>query len=181
MGRSSLNTNEIRRLLVALDDELRSRGKAATLFIVGGAAMALAYNADRATDDVDGTFQPRDVVLEAAAAVAAKARSWGWSDIDSSWLSDGVVQMMPPEPDDHPRSEKIGPALTISIASPEFVLATKAMVTRQSQGDIDDAVVLCTILGVTSQEQLERIVARYFPGRRFGSQELFFKRIIDAL
>lgn len=50
--------------------------------------MALAYNVDRATDDVDATFQPRDVVLDAAETVAAEAKTWGWSDIDKYWLSD---------------------------------------------------------------------------------------------
>lgn len=86
-----------------------------------------------------------------------------------------------PEPDDHPRSEKIGSSLTVSVASPEFVLAMKAIVTRQAQGDVDDAVVLCHLLGVTNETQLEAVVARYFPGRNFGSQELFFERIIDSL
>jgi len=181
VSRKQLSASDIRQLLTALDKELQRQGKAATIFIVGGAAMALAYNADRATEDVDGTFEPRDVVLDAAKTVAAEANSWGWSDIDTSWLSDGVAQMMPPLPDDHPYSEKIGPALTISIGSPEFVLAMKAMVTRKSMGDLDDAVVLCRMLNITTQMQLEDVVARYFPGRKFGAQELFFERIIDSL
>ncbi|MDM3927849.1 MULTISPECIES: DUF6036 family nucleotidyltransferase [Mycobacterium avium complex (MAC)] len=73
-----MNADEIRQLLTALDKELQRKGKAATIFIVGGAAMALAYNADRATDDVDATFQPRDVVLDAAETVAAEAKTWGY-------------------------------------------------------------------------------------------------------
>jgi len=181
VSRKQLSASDIRQLLTALDKELQRQGKAATIFIVGGAAMALAYNADRATEGVDGTFEPRDVVLDAAKTVAAEANSWVWSDIDTSWLSDGVAQMMPPLPDDHPYSEKIGPALTISIGSPEFVLAMKAMVTRKSMGDVDDAVVLCRMLNITTQMQLEDVVARYFPGRKFGAQELFFERIIDSL
>ncbi|MEB3023388.1 hypothetical protein [[Mycobacterium] crassicus] len=171
-----MTASEIRQLLVDLDAELQQRGKAATLFVVGGAAMALAYNASRATDDVDGTFEPRDAVLEAAAAVAEQ-----WPGLDSSWLSDGVIQLMPPLPDDHPRGEIIGPALTVSIASAEYVLAMKAMVSRKSQGDVDDAVALCLQVGVTNEPQLEDVVARYFPGRQFGSQELFFERIIESL
>lgn len=176
MSGHELTGSEIRELLTELDAELWSRGKAATIFIVGGAAMALAYNADRATADIDGTFQPRDAVLSAAAAVASRRPG-----LDASWLSDGVSQMMPPTPDGHPRSERIGPALTISIASPEYVLAMKAMVTRHGQGDVDDAVTLCKLLHVASQDQLETVVSRYFPGRRFGAQELFFERIIDSL
>ncbi|AFA75564.1 hypothetical protein GPOL_c45630 [Gordonia polyisoprenivorans VH2] len=172
----TLTASEIRELLRALDSELQARGKAGVLFIVGGAAMALAYNADRATEDVDGTFEPRDVVLQAAASVAARE-----GDLDPNWLSDGVAQLMPPLPDDHPRSEQIGPALVISIASPEYVLAMKAMVTRKSQGDIDDAVALCHLLSIRTQEALEAVVSRYFPGRRLGAQELFFERIIESL
>lgn len=182
MSSRSLTAEKIRRLLKALDQELQRRGEAATIFVVGGAAMALAYKADRATDDVDGTFRPRDAVLIAAQTVTEEARSsWGWSDMDNSWLSDGVIQLMPPEPEDHPRSEKIGPALTLEIAYPEYVLAMKAMVTRQAQGDVDDAVVLCHMVGVTNQPELEDVVARYFPNRNLGSQELFFERIIDEL
>lgn len=88
---------------------------------------------------------------------------------------------MPPEPDDHPRSEQIGPALAVEIASPEYVLAMKAMTTRKSEGDLADAVYLCRMLGISDETGLENNVRRYFPGGQFGSQELFFERIIEAL
>jgi hypothetical protein len=88
---------------------------------------------------------------------------------------------MPPEPDDHPRGERIGPALVIEIASPEYVLAMKSMTTRKSDGDLADAVHLCRLLGISNENALESTVRKYFPGGRFGSQELFFERIIDSL
>lgn len=96
--------------------------------------------------------------------------------LDQHWLSDGVSQLMPPMPDDHPRSETIGPALMVSIASPEYVLSMKAMVSRKSQGDLDDAVALCGLVGITNQDQLEAVVSRYFGSRSFGAPELFFER-----
>jgi hypothetical protein len=40
------------------------------VFIVGGAAMALAYDATRVTRDVDSLFVPHGVVLEEARNVA---------------------------------------------------------------------------------------------------------------
>ena len=61
------------------------------------------------------------------------------------------------------------------MASKEF------MTTRKSDGDLADAVHLCTLLGVSTEAELEAIVRRYFPGGRFSAQELFFERIIDAL
>ncbi len=170
-----LNAEQIRALLAELDVELQRRGREARVFVVGGAAMALAYRADRVTDDIDGMFTPRDVVLEAAAVVAEK------NGLGPHWLSDGVLQLLPPVQDEHPRSEWIGPALTLEIASPEYVLAMKAMAARQSAGDRDDAVALCRLIDVRTQEQLEAVVGKYFPGGRYGAQELFFERIIEGL
>ena len=165
----------MRELLVELDAELQRIGKAAMIFIVGGSAMALAYNTERASADIDGTFEPRDVVLDAAAVIARRR------NLDRNWLSDGVRDFMPPVPDDHPRGERIGPALVIEIASPEYVLAMKSMSTRKSDGDLGDAVHLCRMLEISDEAALEGIVRRYFPGGRFDPQELFFERIIDAL
>lgn len=175
MSKAEFTADEMRELLRDLDAELQRIGKAASIFVVGGAAMALAYNTERASADIDATFEPRDVVLDAAAVVARRR------NLDKNWLSDGVRDYMPPSPDDHPRSERIGPALVIEIASADYVLAMKAMTTRKSVGDLDDAVYLCRLLGISDETVLENTVRRYFPGGQFGSQELFFERIIDAL
>ena len=175
MARREFTAREMRELLAELDKELQRLGKAATVFIVGGAAMALAYNAERASADIGATFEPRDVVLDAATVVA---RRFG---LNRNWLSEGVRHFMPPVPDDHPRGERIGPALVIEIASPEYILAMKSMTTRKSDGDLADAVHLCTFLGVSTEAELKAIVRRYFPGGRFSAQELFCERIIDAL
>ncbi len=175
MSKKEFTAEEMRELFRDLDAELQRIGTAASIFVVGGAAMALAYNTDRASADIDATFEPRDVVLDAAAVVARRR------NLDKNWLSDGVRDYMPPEPDDHPRSERIGPALVIEIASPAYVLAMKAMTTRKSDGDLADAVYLCRMLGISDEADLENTVRRYFPGGQFGSQELFFERIIEAL
>ena len=45
-----------------LDEELSRRGVRAELFVVGGAAMAIAYDARRTTTDVDAIFVPSEVV-----------------------------------------------------------------------------------------------------------------------
>jgi hypothetical protein len=42
----------------------------ADVFVVGGAAMALAYDAARVTRDVDAVFIPHGIVLEEARNVA---------------------------------------------------------------------------------------------------------------
>lgn len=181
VSHTPLPTNVIRELLGALDMELQRQGKAAVIYVVRGTAMALIYHADRATAAVGGTFARCEVVFAAAKAVAAQAHIASLASIDESWLGDGVGQIMRPQIDDQPRSDKIGPALTVSIAPPDFVLALKALAAQQGRRDLEDAVALCRMLGITTTAQLETLIAMYFPGRPFGAHEMRFDSIIDAL
>ena len=57
-------------------------GVAADVFVVGGAAMALAYDATRVTRDVDAVFKPHGIVLEEARKVADDLGLPYW------WLND---------------------------------------------------------------------------------------------
>src|SRR5262244_2717073 len=77
MGRA-----EIERAFTALGERLVRRGVVADLFIVGGAAMALAYDAVRVTRDVDALFVPHGVVLEEARKVAEQL------DLPPWWLNE---------------------------------------------------------------------------------------------
>jgi hypothetical protein len=61
---------------------LMKRGVVADVFIVGGAAMALAYDATRVTRDVDSLFVPHGVVLEEARNVAEDLGLPAW------WLNE---------------------------------------------------------------------------------------------
>jgi Nucleotidyltransferase of unknown function (DUF6036) len=45
-----------------LGDRLLRRGVIADIYIFGGAAMALAYDARRATRDIDAVFKPHGIV-----------------------------------------------------------------------------------------------------------------------
>ncbi|HXL88102.1 MAG TPA: hypothetical protein VN969_03810 [Streptosporangiaceae bacterium] len=65
-----LDRVQLERAFTALGERLLRRGVVADIFIVGGAAMALAYDATRVTRDVDSLFKPHGVVLEEARNVA---------------------------------------------------------------------------------------------------------------
>jgi methylmalonyl-CoA mutase cobalamin-binding subunit len=74
-----LGRDEIRALLDDLSAELSKRGARADLFLVGGAAIAVAYDSARATRDLDAVFLPTDVVRQAAISVAERrglAKDW---------------------------------------------------------------------------------------------------------
>ena len=69
-GSVLLDRAQIEQAFTALGDRLVRRGVVADVFIIGGAAMALAYDATRVTRDVDSLFVPHGVVLEEARNVA---------------------------------------------------------------------------------------------------------------
>lgn len=59
----------LERAFTALGDRLVRRGVVADVFIVGGAAMALAYDATRVTRDVDSLFVPHGQRHEAGSVL----------------------------------------------------------------------------------------------------------------
>ena len=77
-----LDRVQLERAFTALGERLLRRGVVADIFIVGGAAMALAYDATRVTRDVDSLFKPHGVVLEEARNVAQDLGLPAW------WLNE---------------------------------------------------------------------------------------------
>jgi hypothetical protein len=71
-----------------LGDRLALRGLIADVYVFGGAAMAWAYDARRATRDIDAVFQPHGVVLEEARAVAGELGLPLW------WLNEQATRPM---------------------------------------------------------------------------------------
>jgi hypothetical protein len=80
-----------RTLFRRLGDRLARRGVVADLYVFGGAAMALAYDARRSTRDVDAVFQPHGVVLDEARAVAAELGlpQWWLNEQASAYVAPG--------------------------------------------------------------------------------------------
>src|SRR5258707_12162202 len=64
-----MDRGEIIAALTDLAAELQRRGVSADMYVVGGAAIALAFDERRATHDIDAVFEPKNVVYEAAAVV----------------------------------------------------------------------------------------------------------------
>jgi len=92
-----LDRAQLERAFTALGDRLIRRGVVDDVFIVGGAAMALAYDATRVTRDVDSLLVPHGVVLEEARNVARELGLPMW------WLNEqasvcppvGIGRVMP--------------------------------------------------------------------------------------
>jgi Nucleotidyltransferase of unknown function (DUF6036) len=55
---TSFDAEQLRSLLAELSSRLEERGVKGEMFLVGGAAMALAYSRRRATADIDAVLSP---------------------------------------------------------------------------------------------------------------------------
>lgn len=150
-----LGRAELERAFAALGDRLVRRGVVADLFIVGGAAMALAYDANRVTRDVDATFVPHGVVLEEARNVADTMGLPPW------WLNEQASAYVSTQRDDGKREVFDHPGIRVMAASPEHVFAMKAFAARSR--DEEDLRALAEIIGVTALSMALKICDRFFP------------------
>lgn len=154
-----------------LDGELERLGRRADIFVVGGAAMAIAYDARRATADVDAIFVPTEEVGEAARRVA---ETMGLPD---GWLNDGAKAFVPGDDPDQTQVYE-GSSLQVATASPRFLLAMKLLASRVER-DRDDIRFLFRLCGFsTAREGLDLVAAAYpvrvIPARtRFMLEEMF--------
>jgi hypothetical protein len=170
-----LTRQRILDLFEQLDGELCRAGVRGDVFIVGGAAMAVAYDARPATRDVDGIWQPSSEVREAIHRVAAHH-----DDLERDWLNDGVKAFLPGDDHGGPGVVYDGDCLTVSAASPEYLLATKLLASRVSR-DEDDILLLYRLCGLTTVDQGLELVERYYPGRPIEAKVRFFlQELLDG-
>jgi predicted nucleotidyltransferase len=154
-GSVLLDRAQIERAFTALGDRLVRRGVVADVFIVGGAAMALAYDATRVTRDIDSLFVPHGVVLEEARSVAQDLGLPAW------WLNEQASVYISGKDDPDKRRVFDHPGLRVTAASPRHIFAMKALAARTR--DVDDLRMLADIIGVDSAETALQICAEFFP------------------
>jgi hypothetical protein len=143
---------DIESLLEALSARLRARGVAASLYIVGGAAIALRdVSPHRRTGDVDALMVPEEDVLEAAREVAAERA------VRSTWLNSSVRPYVPPLPEEAKRPPTTE-GLVVHLAPDEHLLAMKTIAAR-GQRDMRDIVPLAHRLGITRAQELVALVS----------------------
>lgn len=158
IGGGQLDADGVRALFGELSDRLADAGVAAQLFVVGGAAMALAYDADRFTRDVDALFVPAPEVRRIAEEMS------GPFGLEPDWLNDAAKGFLP-GPDEHPRTVFESESLLVQVPSPEYLLAMKLHASRDDR-DLDDAALLFNRLGyASSQKCIDLLTATYSSGQ----------------
>ena len=169
---AGLGREDIRALLDDLSQELAARGARAELFLVGGAALAVAYDATRATRDLDAVFIPTEVVRQAATAVADR------EGLAEDWLNDAVKGFLPgPDPD----AQRFYSSDSLIVASPRYLLAMKLFAAR-AEIDADDIVLLYRQLGFTTVDEGLDLVEQAYPGRPIPAKVRFLlTEIVDSM
>lgn len=114
----------------ALSEELGARRARGKVFVVGGAAMALAYSDRRSTRDIGAIFEPKAVVYKAAHRVAEQL------NLPDDWLNDAAKSFAPGQ-DHEQRVVFTSPSLEVAAASPRYLLAMKLLASRVDQ-DTED-------------------------------------------
>jgi len=117
--------------------------------------MALAYDARRATRDIDAVFQPHGVVVEEARAVAAEMGLPQW------WLNEQASAYVARGQDSNAPRVFDHPGLRVSAASPEHLLAMKVLAARRR--DAEDIRFLVKHLQLGRVEDVLALCADIFP------------------
>ena len=169
--KSSFGKQELIEAFELLDEELEFLGIRAELFVVGGAAMAIAYDIRRTTTDVDAIFVPTVAVRKAAAIVAGRL------GLAPDWLNDGAKGFAPGN-DPAQLSVFEGRSLSVAVASPRYLLAMKLLASRTDR-DVDDIRALYELCGFSTAEEGLNLLTSFYPERvilprvQFLLQELF--------
>jgi hypothetical protein len=156
----------ILQALQALGEELTREGVRAEIFIVGGAAMALAYSTRRVTRDIDAVFEPKQTVYAAAAKVAEEL------GLPEDWLNDAVKGFMP-GPDEAPRPVPAIEGIEVTTASPRYLLAMKLMAMRFGEDD-EDIEILLRECDIHSAEGALDVLKQVYPAREPPAKTRFF-------
>ena len=159
--KSLFNREELLTLLREVGAILVSRRVEATLYVVGGAAIAFQFDARRVTRDVDAAIRSeRDDLTEAVALVADR------HGLAPDWLNARAAAFLPGEPD-AAATEITLPGLRLAVASPEHLIALKLRALRDR--DMDDLETLFRHVGITDPRQAAAIHDKLFDDSHIGS------------
>ncbi len=147
-----------REQLVALLREvgliLQEQSLEASIYVVGGAAMAMVFDSRRVTKDVDAAIRSHHEEFHKAVTIVAERNA-----LAPDWVNSSAGAFMPNHLDDAADEMNL-PGLRIAIASPEHLIAMKLRAMRRR--DLDDLETLFRSCGIETPEQAADIHDRLF-------------------
>jgi len=145
-------------LIIALEllgKKLQERELGGEIILTGGASMCLVHDARDMTKDIDALYEPKSVINEIVESVASEL------GLPDNWLNDSVKGFV----NENMESNFWGAygALKVSSVTPEYLLAMKLMSSRVEGQDYNDIKFLFNKLNITTYEDAERILEKYYP------------------
>ena len=167
-----MRRDEIVELLVELGSRLHVRGVVGEMYVVGGAAIALAFDERRSTADIDAVFEPKAVIYEAAGQLA---RERGLPD---GWLNDAVKGfLVTADPDASLVLE--APGIRVSTASPRILLAMKVLSHRVGE-DEHDVRLLADELGLATAREVLSVAEEVYGDRLDTAARFFVEQLFES-
>lgn len=158
-----LDRERLVKLFDELSAELRFSRTRAQIYIVGGAAMSLAFDRERTTRDVDARIDTGHSRM--VEAVRKVGRRHGLGD---TWLNDQATTAIPRAADRRSETLYSSPHLTVTGASAKHLLAMKLLAARGK--DREDIAVLCKHLGLKRPEEAIGIYKDLFPDEKLKNR-----------
>jgi hypothetical protein len=157
--------------LTTLGERLAAQGLIGDIYLVGGAAMVLAYDAERLTRDIDAVFAPTDAIYQVAGEMVEEL------GLPRGWLNDAANGYVPGA--DAKASPVLDvPGLRVTAASAEHLLGMKLLAARPEQ-DRGDIARLAVILSLTTVDEVLAVITSLYPPEmllprtRFLVEEMF--------
>ncbi len=166
-----LGKERITELLFELGRRCAASGVSVDMLVVGGGAIALAYNGDRTTRDIDAIFEPK---MRVYAITKIMADELG---LPRDWLNDGVKGLLPDFKDGGLQFTVAGEGIRIVVPSPEYLFAMKAVSARIGIDD-DDVRLLGRRIGITSAAEAFEAVERFYRRERVSAKAGFYLETI---
>lgn len=165
-----MNRDEILTALTALATALDERGFTGEMYVVGGAAIALAYDARRSTRDIDAVFEPKTVIYELAAEVGERL------GLPVGWLNDAVKGFLEGR-DPHATPVLELPGLRCLAASPRVLLALKVLAHRVGE-DEDDVRLLAGEMGLRTSSEVLAVAEEVHADRLDAAARFFVEEVL---
>ncbi len=163
---------EIVDLLTDLGTRLAARGIEGEMYVVGGAAIALAFDERRSTRDIDAVFEPKTVIYEVARQLAEER---GLLD---GWLNDAVKGFLEGADPDAPLVLEVE-GLRVSTASPRILLAMKVLSHRVGE-DEEDVRLLSRELGLLDAAQVLAVAEAVYGDRLDVAAKFFVEQLYGS-
>ena len=159
MKGAELGRQEIATLLAALSEGLGARGAFAKLHLIGGACMALAYERDRTTMDIDARIDAGEEQLKEATREVAATHG-----LDTHWLDDRARGIVPETDAAGHRTLYESEHLVVTGAGGRELLAMKLEASRPK--DREDIRYLISHLRIEESDAALAMHCALFPNSR---------------